>query len=49
MDVPFAQAKQYLSKLTTSYFSTLKYKIFKPEHAEKDSRCHAQREQGRLQ
>ena len=23
MDVPFAQAKQYLSKLTTSHFSTL--------------------------
>ena len=24
MDVPFAQAKQYLSKFTTSHFSTLK-------------------------
>ena len=27
MDVPFAQAKQYLSKLTTSHFSTLNKKI----------------------
>ena len=26
MDVPFAQAKQYLSKLTTSHFSTLNKK-----------------------
>ena len=26
-----------------------KYKICKPEHAEKDSHCHAQREQGQLQ
>ena len=26
-----------------------KYKNCKPEHAEKDSHCHAQREQGRLQ
>ena len=27
MEVPFAQAKQYLSKLTTSHFSTLNMKI----------------------
>ena len=27
MDVPFAQAKRYLSKLTTSHFSTLNTKI----------------------
>ena len=27
MDMPFAQAKQYLSKLTASYFSTLNMKI----------------------
>ena len=27
MDVPFAQAKQYLSKLTASHFSTLNTKI----------------------
>ena len=27
MDVPFAQAEQYLSKLTTSHFSTLNMKI----------------------
>ena len=27
MDVPFMQAKQYLSKLTTSHFSTLNTKI----------------------
>ena len=27
MDVPFAQAKQYLSKITTSHFSTLNTKI----------------------
>ena len=26
-----------------------KYENCKPEHAEKDSHCHAQREQGRLQ
>ena len=26
-----------------------KYEICKPEHAGKDSRCHAQQEQGRLQ
>ena len=27
MDVPFAQAKQYLSKITASHFSTLNMKI----------------------
>ena len=27
MDVPFVQAKQYLSKLTTSHFSTLNMKF----------------------
>ena len=27
MDMPFAQAKQYLSKITTSHFSTLNMKI----------------------
>ena len=27
MDMPFAQAKQYLSKITTSHFSTLNTKI----------------------
>ena len=27
MDMPFAQAKQYLSKLTASHFSTLNMKI----------------------
>ena len=27
MDVPFTQAEQYLSKLTTSHFSTLNMKI----------------------
>ena len=27
MDVPFTQAEQYLSKLTTSHFSTLNRKI----------------------
>ena len=27
MDVPFAQAGQYLSKITTSHFSTLNMKI----------------------
>ena len=27
MDVPFTQAKQYLSKLTSSHFSTLNTKI----------------------
>ena len=27
MDVPFAQAKQYLSKLTASHFNTLNTKI----------------------
>ena len=27
MDVPFAQAEQYLSKLTASHFSTLNMKI----------------------
>ena len=27
MDVPFTQAEQYLSKLTTSHFSTLNTKI----------------------
>ena len=27
MDVPFAQAKQYLSKLTSSHFSTLNTKF----------------------
>ena len=26
-----------------------KYKNYKPEHAEKDSHCHAQQEQGQLQ
>ena len=29
MDVPFTQAKQYLSKLTASHFSTLNMKIAK--------------------
>ena len=27
MEMPFAQAKQYLSKITTSHFSTLNTKI----------------------
>ena len=27
MDVPFTQAKQYLSRITTSHFSTLNTKI----------------------
>ena len=27
MDVPFAQAERYLSKITTSHFSTLNMKI----------------------
>ena len=27
MDVPFAQVKQYLSKITTSHFSTLNMEI----------------------
>ena len=27
MDMPFAQAKQYLSKITASHFSTLNMKI----------------------
>ena len=27
MDVPFAQAEQYLSKITTSHFSTLNMEI----------------------
>ena len=29
MDVPFVQAKQYLSKITASHFSTLNIKIAK--------------------
>ena len=49
MDVPFAQAKRYLSKITTSHFSTLNIKNCKPEHSEKDSHCHAQQEQACLQ
>ena len=49
MDMPFAQAKLYLSKITTSNCSTLKYENCKPEHAEKDSHCHAQQEHGCLQ
>ena len=39
------QAEQYLSKITASHFSTPKYENRKPEHAEKDSHCHAQQEQ----
>ena len=42
MDMPFVQAKRYLSKITASHFSLLKTKNRKPEHAEKDSHCHAQ-------
>ena len=42
MDVLFAQAKQYLSKLAASHFSTLNTNVRKAEHAEKDSHCHAQ-------
>ena len=44
MDMPFAQAKQYLSKLTVSHFSTLNmdFANWLPECAEKDSHCHAQ-------
>ena len=42
MDVPFVQAKQYLSKITASHFSTPKYGNCKPERAEKDSHSHAQ-------
>ena len=42
MDVPFAQAELYLSKITTTHFSTLNTKIGKPERAGKDSHCHAQ-------
>ena len=49
MDMPFAQAKQYLSKLTASHFSTLNMDFCKLKCAEKDSHCHAQREQGRLE
>ena len=42
MDVPFAQAELYLSKITASHFSTLKYKNRKAERAAKGSHCHAQ-------
>ena len=34
------------NKITASHFSTLNRKNCKPEHAKKDSHCHAQREQG---
>ena len=46
MDVPFMQAQLYLSKITASHFNTLNTKNRKPERAEKDSHCHAQREHG---
>ena len=39
MDMSFMPAELYLTKLTASHFS-------KPECAENDSHCHAQREQG---
>ena len=42
MDVPFAQAEQYLSIITTSHFTTLNTDFAKPKCAEKDSHCHAQ-------
>ena len=42
MDVLFAQAELYLSKITTSHFSTPKYENLKIERAKKDSHCHAQ-------
>ena len=45
MDMPFAQAKPYLSKT----FQHPKYGFCKQECAEKDSHCHAQQEQGRLE
>ena len=44
MDVPFMQAKQYLSKLTASDFWHPEYEICKPECAGKDSHCHAQQD-----
>ena len=37
-----------LSKLTASHFWHPKYENCKPECAEKDSHCHAQREQGQV-
>ena len=46
MDMPFAPAKQYLSKLIASHFSTLNMKNCKSECAKTDSHCHAQQEQG---
>ena len=45
MDILFVPAELYLSKLTVTYWHP-KYKNCKPERAEKDSHCHAQREQG---
>ena len=36
-------------KINCFTFWDPKYEICKPEHAGKDSRCHAQQEQGRLQ
>ena len=42
MDVPFVQAKQYFIKINCLTFWHPKYEICKPEHAGKDSRCHAQ-------
>ena len=44
MDMPCAPAKQYLSKLTTSHFSTLNMKIANCNMLKKDSHCHAHRE-----
>ena len=46
MDVPFTQAKQIFIKINCLTFWHLKYKIYKPECAGKDSHCHAQQEQG---
>ena len=46
MDVPFAQAELYISKITASHFNALNDENRKPERAGKDSHCHAQPEHG---
>ena len=49
MDMPFVQAKSISIKINHFTFWHPKYENCKPECAEKDSHCHAQREQGQLQ
>ena len=46
VDTPFAQAEQFLSKITASHFSTLNTDFANQNVLKRVLNCHAQQEQG---